>query len=100
MEPKKILDILKALPFDGGPSSTRFVYLAAAVTICLVIFVLTGTFCAVYLRSPDHQANAVVAALIGSTITAIIAFATSAQNTMHKAAQCADGSTAPPQTQQ
>lgn len=72
--------LLKRLPMDGGPSSTKFVYLAssAAITACLVL--VTLAFCGVYAFTHEHLASAVVAALLASTLTAVIGFAANSLN--------------------
>jgi|ERR1035437_6762082 hypothetical protein len=72
--------LLKRLPLDGGPSSTKFVYLATsgAITVCLVL--VTLAFCGVYAFTHDHIASGIVAALLASTLTAVIGFAANSQN--------------------
>jgi len=74
------MKLLKRLPLDGGPSSTKFVYLgvAGAITGCLVL--VTIAFCGVYAFTKEHTASLVVATLLGSTLTAVIGFAVNSQN--------------------
>ena len=71
--------ILNALPFDGGPSSTRWVYLSAFLTVAFCLIVLTISLSWVYIRSHEHIVNIVMAGLIGTTITTVVGFATATQ---------------------
>lgn len=83
---RKWWDIIKALPYDNGPSSTRWVYLCAAATIAMVITMLTFTVCLVYIRNNDHFVSPTMAALIIPSIIAFIGFAGHSQDAMHKLA--------------
>ena len=71
--------ILKALLFDGGPSSTRWVYLLAAVSVSAVLLMMGAAFAWVY--AWKHTADLVMAGAIAATVTALIGFASNSQNT-------------------
>lgn len=64
--------IIKSLPFQGGASSTKWVYLgsAAVVNVCLVAMV--ASLCWVYIRSHNHEVNIALVTLIGSTVTVVV----------------------------
>lgn len=81
---KSLWKIIKALPFDGGPSSTRWVFLCAGAILGIVVLALGLSFCLVYLRS--HIADVVFAGALAGALTAFIGFATSAQNNRNKLA--------------
>lgn len=70
--------IVKSLSFDGGASSTKWVYLACAaiVNACLVLMVVA--ICWVYIRT--GQVNITLAALIGATITTVVAIPANSAN--------------------
>jgi hypothetical protein len=72
--------LLKRLPLDGGPSSTKFVYLATSGAITLCLCLVTIAFCGVYAFTHEHIASGIVAALLASTLTAVIGFAANSQN--------------------
>jgi lipopolysaccharide export LptBFGC system permease protein LptF len=74
--------ILKALPFDDGPSSTRMVYLLSAVAVCLVLVMMGAAFALVYWR--NHIADVVMAGAIAATITALFGFASNSQNNKNR----------------
>lgn len=76
--------ILKALPFDDGPSSTRWVYLGAFTVVSLVLAALVGAIVVVYVRSPDHHVDVALCGLVGVQLTALLGFASNTQNTLHK----------------
>lgn len=78
--------ILKALPFEGGPSSTRWVFLGVFAVVALVLAALVGALVWVYVRSPDHHVDLALCGLVGTQLTALLGFASNAQNTMHKTA--------------
>jgi hypothetical protein len=73
----------KALPFDGGPSSTRVVYLLTAFAVIFCFVLTTVVFLAVYIRNDGHHADPIVAGLIATLATGITAFATNAHNVRH-----------------
>jgi hypothetical protein len=73
--------LIKKLPYDDGPSSTRWVFVTSAATISLGTLLLFATFCVVYWRT--GKADLVFAGLIGTTTTALIGFASNALNTKH-----------------
>ena len=74
--------ILRALPFDGGPSSTRWVYLIAAMTVCAVLFFMGAAFAWVYVWK--HTADLVMAGAIAATIAALFGFASNSQNVKNR----------------
>ena len=59
-------DILKWLAFEGGPSSTKWVYLAMNATIAAVVWGIAGVLCYVYIASADHHVD-------GALLTALVA---------------------------
>lgn len=72
--------ILKGLLFDGGPSSTRWVYLFVCVVVNLCLMGMVFAFCWVFARGKAEAATfAIAATVITSTISVVIGFATSAQ---------------------
>ncbi len=75
--------ITKALPFDDGPSSTRAVYLATALSILFCLIMTTAAFSWVYVHDPKHVADVVVAGLIGTLATGAFGFAANSQNLKH-----------------
>lgn len=73
--------ILKGLVFDGGPSSTRWVYLLVAATVNLCLGGMVFALCYVFMKGKAEATTlAIVAGVVTSTITALLAFATNAQN--------------------
>jgi hypothetical protein len=72
--------VVKASLFDGGPSSTRWVYVITGTCVSISVVVATLVFCLVYMCSANHVASGVVATFIGTTIGALFGFASHAQN--------------------
>jgi len=72
--------IVKSLPFEGGASSTKWVYLACAavVNVCLVAMVVA--LCTVYIRSYNHEVNVALVGLIASTIAVVVAIPANSAN--------------------
>ena len=73
------MQIVKALPYDGGPSVTRWVYLRTAEVVSLVLVMMAGA--AVYEVAKYRGLDAVLAGLILGLATALFAFAKGAQAT-------------------
>lgn len=53
--------ILKGLAFDGGPSSTKWVYLAMNLVIALVLLMITATVCYRHARFGTSDAGMLTA---------------------------------------
>jgi hypothetical protein len=92
MNPNEVMDkikninlgsVLKALPFDGGPSSTRVVFLSTAFAVIISLLLTTLATCWVYVHDPLHVVSVIMAGLIGTLATGATAFATNAQNLRH-----------------
>ncbi len=78
------VDILKNLPFQSGPSSTRWVYLASCAVICggwLLIVIAFVTL--LFLRKMNDTVTATVAGLIVSLGGLVVGFTTRSQNLKH-----------------
>ncbi len=70
--------ILKALAFEGGPSATKWVYLALNAVMALVVVALTAAVCIRYVHAGSTDAG--MMALIGSLVAVLQACATNALN--------------------
>jgi uncharacterized BrkB/YihY/UPF0761 family membrane protein len=82
--------ILKALPFDGGPSSTRWVFLGGFATVAVCLLSLTGALIFVYVRTPDHHVDIALLGAVVTTIGTVVGFATNAQNKKNTLPQSSD----------
>lgn len=68
--------LLKALSYPGGPSSTRFVYLAVFAVLSLAYLIVVLSFAWVYVHDPRHPADAGILAvltLMSGSLGAIVA---------------------------
>lgn len=77
---KSLWETIKALPYDGGPSSTRWGYLIAVHSCCLCLLVLVLTFCLVYVRSANHAADVVFAGVITAFMGVVVGFTATSIN--------------------
>lgn len=68
MSKTKLWQIIKALPFSGGPSATKWVYLAMNLVIAIVINEIASSVCWVYVHTPDHHVDSGMLAAIGSLV--------------------------------
>ena len=62
--------IVKSLAFDGGASSTKWVYLACAAIVNACLVAMVASLCIVYVRS--HDVNIAFVGLIGTTIGIVV----------------------------
>ncbi len=72
--------LLKALLYDGGPSSTRFVFLAVFAVTAFGYAAVVVAFVVVYMRDQQHPASAGVLAVLTVTSGAMTAIAANSQN--------------------
>jgi hypothetical protein len=72
--------IVKSLPFEGGASSTKWVYLACAGVVNACLVTMVTSLCVVYIRSHNHEVNIALATLIGSTIGVVVAIPANSTN--------------------
>lgn len=56
--------ILKALPFEGGPSSTKWVYLGWNMTLAAGFFIAILALCFVYVHTHEHRVDPAMVGLI------------------------------------
>ncbi len=78
------LEILKSLPFQGGASSTRWVYLASCAVICGGWLLIVAAFvCLLASRRMNDTVTATVAGLIVSLGGLVVGFSASSQNVKH-----------------
>jgi phosphotransferase system glucose/maltose/N-acetylglucosamine-specific IIC component len=70
--------IIKSLSFDGGASSTKWVYLACAAVVNACLVLMVAAICWEYIRT--GQVNITLAALIGATITTVVAIPANSAN--------------------
>lgn len=73
-------NILKALPMDGGPSSTKFVYLALSGCICGLYLMMTATLCYVVAFTTYSAGATIMAGLLGTGIPILVGFASNSLN--------------------
>jgi hypothetical protein len=79
--------ILKAMPFDGGPSSTRTVVLSVNAVVCVALLILTITLSVVCTKQNANVAIAgVLAGALGALVTPMLGFAMSMQKTRYEMA--------------
>lgn len=83
-EGKKWSDIIKSLPFDDGPSATRWVVLSVSLGACIACMILTVCIGWVYVRDPAHHFDALLGAFVSGVFTAMFAFAISALKRKHE----------------
>ncbi len=74
----KIVDTLKALPFDGGPSVTRWVFLRIAEAVTFGWLCLVGAL--IYGLVAFHHADPAIATLVGTLAAAMFGFASNNMN--------------------
>jgi hypothetical protein len=74
------LRIIKSLAFDGGASSTKWVYIACAAVVNLCLVAMTTSLCYVYVHSQSHEVNIALVTLIGSTITIVVGIPATSAN--------------------
>ena len=72
--------IIKSLAFDGGASSTKWVYLACAAVVNACLMAMVSALCVVYVRSQGHEVNIALATLIGSTIGIVVGIPATSAN--------------------
>lgn len=70
--------IVKSLAFDGGASSTKWVYLACAAVVNVCLVLMTASLCWEYIH--HGQVNVTLAALIGTTIGVVVAIPANSAN--------------------
>lgn len=76
--------LLKELPFDGGPSSTRFVFLAVFAVLAGCYVAVTVAFCYVYIHDSTHPAGAGILAVITLMSGALGGIIANSQNIRHQ----------------
>ena len=72
--------IIKSLAFDGGASSTKWVYLACAAVVNACLVAMVSSLCWVYIHSFQHEVNIALVGLIGTTITIVVAIPANSAN--------------------
>jgi hypothetical protein len=72
--------IIKSLPFEGGASSTKWVYLACAGVVNGCLVAMVASLCFVYIHSTGHEVNLALVGLIGTTITVVVAIPANSAN--------------------
>jgi hypothetical protein len=72
------LRIVKSLSFDGGASSTKWVYLACAAIVNACLVLMVAAICWEYIKT--GQVNITLAALIGTTIGVVVAIPANSAN--------------------
>jgi hypothetical protein len=72
--------IVKSLPFEGGASSTKWVYLACAAVVNACLIAMVGALCYVYIHSHNHEVNIALTTLIGTTIGVVVAIPANSTN--------------------
>jgi hypothetical protein len=72
--------VLKSLPFSGGPSTTRFVYLAWFAVAALGFLIVVGGFTFVYVHDAHHPAGAGILAVITLMSSVPAGMAANSQN--------------------
>jgi hypothetical protein len=75
--------IAKSLPFYGGASATKWVYIGTAYVVNLAIATMTGSICYMFVRY--GVVNMTLCSLDASTITAVVGFAAHATNKRREA---------------
>lgn len=75
--------IAKSLPFYGGASATKWVYIGTACVVNICLAGLTGSVCYMYVR--HGVVSFPMNTLVGSTITAVVGFAAHATNKRREA---------------
>lgn len=70
--------IAKSLPFYGGASSTKWVYVGTAYAVNVCLIAMTSVLCYMYVRY--SYVSVTLASLIGSTVTAVVGFAAMSAN--------------------
>lgn len=79
--------VVKALPFEGGPSSTKFVYMAAAFCIMVAALFLVTILGGVYVFTHDHHVDGTIVGLIGTLMVSVAGLATNSVNQRRKVLQ-------------
>lgn len=72
--------IIKSLPFDGGASSTKWVYLACAAVVNACLIAMTAALCWVYVHSVTHDVNVALVGLIGTTVAVVVGIPATSAN--------------------
>lgn len=75
--------IAKSLPFYGGASATKWVYIGTAYAVNLSLASMTASICYMYIK--HGTVNATLCGLDASTITAVVGFAAHATNKRREA---------------
>src|SRR5579875_3338186 len=76
--------LLKALSYEGGPSSTRFVFLATFATMALSVLAIVFGFVYVYVCDPQHPASAGILAVLSLMLATITGFAANSHNVQNQ----------------
>ena len=72
--------VVKSLAFQGGASSTKWVYLACAAVVNACLVAMVWSLCWVYIHSGNHEVNIALVTLIGTTISVVVAIPANAAN--------------------
>lgn len=73
-----IIQTIKALPFDGGPSVTRWVFLRIAEAVTFGWLCLVGA--TIYGLVVNHHADIALCSLVGTLAAAMFGFASNNMN--------------------
>jgi len=76
--------ILKELPFEGGPSTTRFVFLATFAVCSLGFLSVTAAMTYVYITDKTHPAGAGILAVLTLMLGTLTGVSANSQNVMHQ----------------
>lgn len=76
------MQVLKSLFYDGGPSSTRFMYIVAGSAATFTVLALAFGFTWVYVRW--HIAEVAFGGVLTFVLTALFGFAANSHNLKHQ----------------
>jgi predicted Zn-dependent protease len=74
--------VIKSMFYDGGPSSTRFMYIIAGCSAALTVLALAGSYCFVYIHR--GLADLSFGAALTAILTALFGFAANSHNLKHQ----------------
>lgn len=74
--------IVKSLFYDGGPSSTRFMFVVAGTCAGFTVIALASAFAWTYVRF--HIADVVFGGVLTGIVTAFFGFAVNSHNLKHQ----------------